>query len=144
MNYTNFKIIKADGGTILFVGIKKVNKLIACLFIRDIIAEDLNFARSKPTKAPISFYIESFDSVRAYINTEDEPFLEIDIDNMSYYEALLFKVGKCQVAFNVNFINSIVEMDQISQQEQIELGNLSKNIKKVSFDKYVDLFKKCL
>ena len=141
MNYSSFKIIRTDGGLFIFCGMKKTNMLIVYLFIRDLISEGVSLTKTAPTKAPIAVYVEFFDNVRISINIDDEPFLDVDFEGLNEYVTVLYAVGRNQVAFPGDFDHSIRGIDELACDEIISFGNFSKRIKKLSFDKYMELFK---
>ena len=153
MNYKSFKIIKADGGIFTFCTIKKINPFIAFLFARDIITEAFSVARTKPTKAPLSLYIEELNSIKLSLNSDFEPFLETDIANFDQYETLVYHLEMETIAFNENFIsylhsdnlemlNYYEEFNNQCKVTQVEYASICKTIKQLGFSQYIELIKK--
>lgn len=144
MNYTSFKILIADGSLFVFSSVKKINPIIASLFVRDLITEGFSIARVMPTKAPISIYVEQLNSLKAVINTESEPYLEVELPDFVCYTNLLFELGDKKVAFDESFYSPLLSLDGNLQSEVVSFNDFSRTLRKMDFNQYISLLKKHL
>ncbi|OHT10095.1 hypothetical protein TRFO_20721 [Tritrichomonas foetus] len=142
MNYSSFKIIRADGSLFSFCSTKKVHPLVAFLFARDIISEGISVARAKPTQAPLALYMEPLESLKVSINSDSEPFLETDIKDYPMYEKLVYNLGNQQIAFNDDYVNFNASSEDSTEIETIEYPGFTRRIRKLSFTLYSELLKK--